>query len=557
MRKFTKSILALALIMVGAMNANAEKLYSDFSEISAGGGASWNAETKTMGWSGNWGNAVAYYMIKGIDNVGGYYDLSSWETITVTFSLTGNTNGVRIRMKDNTGGDGDWILMPEGTNTLKITDFKKGGAALNYSKIGGIQLSGGNNTTEESTAIFTELYLERPDDPLAIPKDNLTKAIALGNAQNSFAKTAASFAVLTDAITDGVAELANVSATAESLNTATQAIKDAIAGFVLLPGYTNLTKDMYFAWTSATAPTTGTSAASSCTYLLNSSTDMPYGHGSVPLLSFADLSTFDSFYVLATGGTPRILLNRDEDNGQWNADESASHLIDNTTGDAESWHAKYFSKDGSNITVDLKQLTKDKNFAHLHTIKKVGDNVAVSDMLLYRTITVGEEGYSTFGTLYKNAKPNGVKAYAAKVSGSKVTLTEVTNVPAGKGVVIEAAEGSYAPTFDVNADDIDTDLLVSNGTVVSDGTFYVLAKTDKNGVGFYKLANGEKVPAGKGYLVIDSNAPEFLGFGGDATGINEVKAVEAKGEFFNLAGQRVAKPAKGLYIANGKKVIIK
>ena len=60
-----------------------------------------------------------------------------------------------------------------------------------------------------------------------------------------------------------------------------------------------------------------------------------------------------------------------------------------------------------------------------------------------------------------------------------------------------------------------------------------------------------------GYLVIDSNAPEFLGFGGDATGINEVKAVEAKGEFFNLAGQRVAKPVKGLYIANGKKVIIK
>ena len=41
------------------------------------------------------------------------------------------------------------------------------------------------------------------------------------------------------------------------------------------------------------------------------------------------------------------------------------------------------------------------------------------------------------------------------------------------------------------------------------------------------------------------------------TGIETVKAVETKGEFFNLAGQRVAQPTKGLYIVNGKKAIIK
>jgi hypothetical protein len=121
----------------------------------------------------------------------------------------------------------------------------------------------------------------------------------------------------------------------------------------------------------------------------------------------------------------------------------------------------------------------------------------------------------------------------------------------------KAAAGNYSLPFAVSASAIaNNDLLVSSGSTAGDGTIFVLAKKEK-GIGFYKLANGEKVPAGKGYLVIDSNAPEFLGFGGDATGINEVKAVEAKGEFFNLAGQRVAKPAKGLYIANGKKVIIK
>ena len=44
-----------------------------------------------------------------------------------------------------------------------------------------------------------------------------------------------------------------------------------------------------------------------------------------------------------------------------------------------------------------------------------------------------------------------------------------------------------------------------------------------------------------------------------ATAIEQVaaKKMAANGEFFNLAGQRVAKPAKGLYIVNGKKVVVK
>ena len=42
------------------------------------------------------------------------------------------------------------------------------------------------------------------------------------------------------------------------------------------------------------------------------------------------------------------------------------------------------------------------------------------------------------------------------------------------------------------------------------------------------------------------------------TGVKEVKSGEAKGdEWYTLQGQRVAKPGKGLYIRNGKKVLVK
>lgn len=172
-------------------------------------------------------------------------------------------------------------------------------------------------------------------------------------------------------------------------------------------------------------------------------------------------------------------------------------------------------------------------------------------------VTIGSSGYATFSYTKHVEIPDGVEAFAAQVQGNKVVLNKVDVVPSNNAVILKAAAGNYSLPFAVSASAIaNDDLLVSSGSTTGDGTIYVLANGD-NGVGFYKLANGEKVPAGKAYLVINSNAPEFLGFGGDATGINEVKAVEANGEFYNLKGQRVAQPSKGLYIVNGKKYVIK
>ena len=60
--------------------------------------------------------------------------------------------------------------------------------------------------------------------------------------------------------------------------------------------------------------------------------------------------------------------------------------------------------------------------------------------------------------------------------------------------------------------------------------------------------------------VTSPSAPGFtLDFGTGTTGITEIeKSVNAGNEaVFNLNGQRVAQPKKGLYIVNGKKVIIK
>jgi hypothetical protein len=50
-----------------------------------------------------------------------------------------------------------------------------------------------------------------------------------------------------------------------------------------------------------------------------------------------------------------------------------------------------------------------------------------------------------------------------------------------------------------------------------------------------------------------------MNFDDETTGVDDVrsKMSDGRSEYFNLAGQRVAQPTKGLYIVNGKKYVIK
>ena len=176
-------------------------------------------------------------------------------------------------------------------------------------------------------------------------------------------------------------------------------------------------------------------------------------------------------------------------------------------------------------------------------------------------ITIGESGYATCRFSRPVNVEGVVTAYTASYDGSKIVLTPVTEIPAGAGVVIEAAEGEYEVITIRNASALsNNDLAISDGTVAGDGsTIYALGNV--GGVsGFVKVKNGTVIPMGKAYLTIaGGNARDFIGlFDDDVTGINEIEAAKTNVEgYFNLAGQRVAQPTKGLYIVNGKKVIIK
>ena len=180
------------------------------------------------------------------------------------------------------------------------------------------------------------------------------------------------------------------------------------------------------------------------------------------------------------------------------------------------------------------------------------------------TVSISTEaGYATFGYADAALDLTDVDAYTVTVNGDKAQLNSIQGkkIPANTGIIVKGSGDVTIPlTFDSTDEVGDNALLVSDGTVAADlSTIYVLAN-GTNGVGFYLLKNGY-VHKGKAYLRVPASASvrQFIGFGDNATtGISQIENGELNTEdaVFNLSGQRVAQPTKGLYVVNGKKVVI-
>lgn len=185
-------------------------------------------------------------------------------------------------------------------------------------------------------------------------------------------------------------------------------------------------------------------------------------------------------------------------------------------------------------------------------------------------VTTNEGATSEFwATFYSNAMnyqaPSGTQVFKVALTGTAIEMTEITDriVKSGQGVVLKkTTSGSITmtPTSSNSSDDFSDNSLVGTMTnITNPGNAYVLNYKAATGAGFYKLSSGGTIGANKAYLVSGAGAPEFFSFDGNTTSINEVrgKMEDVSGEYYDLQGRRVSQPTKGLYIVNGKKVVIK
>lgn len=247
-------------------------------------------------------------------------------------------------------------------------------------------------------------------------------------------------------------------------------------------------------------------------------------------------------------------------------------LEDNEDGTFSINGSRYIScrTDLSNDNKNLFRMagTNPQGVYEFSLYKFVDGNVEISDYcttVAVPTATIANSGYTTFCSPYDLSFENVTGLEAAYVvttsTASTATLKKVTAVPGGTGVILKGTAGAAVtiPVAEYTGEAISNILVGTlNATPVTAESVYVVSG------GEFKLFAGTEIPAGKAYLPASAigsnggNAPSLsFDFGGETTGLSEELRVNSKESiYYDLSGRRVAQPTKGLYIVNGKKVLV-
>ena len=189
------------------------------------------------------------------------------------------------------------------------------------------------------------------------------------------------------------------------------------------------------------------------------------------------------------------------------------------------------------------------------------------------TVAVGGKGYATYcnSDYALDFTDCSIQPYViACTDGSTLTLTNKKKIAKNEPVLLYSSTNSDSKSVpaiadgDATADGTNKLVKGDNAAhtwVATTAEHYVLATATVD-PGFYR-ANNNTVASNKAYLDLTglSGAHSFtLDLSdGAVTGIATVSSEKEmnNASFYNLAGQKIVQPTKGLYIVNGKKVIIK
>ena len=213
----------------------------------------------------------------------------------------------------------------------------------------------------------------------------------------------------------------------------------------------------------------------------------------------------------------------------------------------------------------------------VHGNAHAGTNI-IAAKLPYYEVDITEAKYATFYAPVAVEIPENVTAHTVTINGEWATLSDPLEViPAYTGVVLYA-ETAQTYTFNVTTTDVTVENNALKGTVAATNVTadaYVLGyinvaeegEEEKKEVGFYTATKNQADNTAflnnhhKAYLpkTAGMNAASYsFRFGGGTTGVEKVEIRNEKSEIYDLTGRRVESiAAPGIYVVNGKKVLVK
>ncbi len=228
----------------------------------------------------------------------------------------------------------------------------------------------------------------------------------------------------------------------------------------------------------------------------------------------------------------------------------------------------YFPKIGNNIIYIELEATEDFKpnpdllpiYIRKASFVKESESIKV-DKMSHIEYNVGESGFATlciddnldFSNL--DIKP----FLLTDLKGGFASLTQIEKVAANTPVVIKGTSGHFVLVdLEGDADAVTINLLkgTPDAEFTADANTFAIA-TKTPGTGFYRCKAGVVIPQYKAYLENATSTNEAFLFEG-TTGINKVETTNADTDVYTITGVKVNGAAqKGIYIQNGKKVVVK
>ena len=582
-------MFTLALFFAGVVSANAERIYADLSQY----GDKWDGNVLTFSWTAPWGNQLG----PNLDQIGlPKGDLRSWEKLVVVVDENGLIDCDYFRILVYSGEDSSHNDTFKATKT-GVNEFTLSGGVQYLDQVTRICLSGssgddshsGSWPDNPSTFKVKEVYLERPDVTYITEQEVIEAP-------------------------EGTTDLKNLTGTeANWANTVTYPKEFAVQGNCFGNGdgsnestHVDIEGYDYISFFVTTAPTNsvalriwiwnGSSVVTLFAHPIENYETADYtqehrisapGTYVAKVTGYKDLkgvkaannwgatSITVSMAWMSTGAVPvayspsgkTTLVGSEALNDPTITGFNVTALSStNLTLEAANPNALFIANEGTlandkNVIVDgtCANLVLTDGFAFKAPVDFTATEAS------YTTTINAEAGAGTLCLPFDAALPEGVVAYDLNYTAGDAyaTKTPVNAITANAPVLINGtgdATFTGAGEVKAGAENINGALtgIFAEGNVPTGS--YVLQNGEK-GLGFYLV--DEEAPITikpfRAYLTADGAEVRSLGIvlGGETTAIKSVAEAEGEGAIYSLSGVRISQPTRGIYVKNGKKVVVK
>jgi len=291
-------------------------------------------------------------------------------------------------------------------------------------------------------------------------------------------------------------------------------------------------------------------------------------------------------WTIEIGSSKTYLRNlSNSSNSQYLKNASSTNISLNNKSNASNW-AFNWQEDG---TVRLENRDNSNRFLGRTTANSVAFKAyaqtnldsyswafTVYKLESHESVTITSAKYATYCSINAlNFSGTGIKAYKAKVENGTVKMTEIEDgiVPSNTGVILykDVIEETtvQVPVTATNVTLADNELVgTTEKTLVNamtDSKYNYIMQKSENDIVFKKAIDGAYMPANRAYLSTANESAARLNTTFDET--TEITTTDIsnytdpKDTWYALDGRRIAngqRPTiKGIYIVNGRKVVIK